>query len=148
MSNRKFQYQYKVVKQWETQEPTTQLSTSQDAYSEIKRKFSELDDFREHFLIMGLDRANKVIGTVVLSSGGLHGTVVDVRVMFKHLIEMFACGVIAVHNHPSGNLKPSVGDDKITQQIRDAGKVLDILLLDHLIYSPNGYYSYADSGKL
>jgi len=148
MSNRKYQYQYKVVKMWETQEPTTQVQSSTNAYKELKKTFSKLDDFREHMVVMGLDRANKVIGTIVLTSGGIHGTVIDVRILYKHMVEMLACGCILAHNHPSGNTNPSVNDDKITRQVLESGQMLDVLLLDHIIYTPNSFYSYADAGKL
>lgn len=147
MSNRKYEYKWKVVKVKGFQEPTTKVQSSQDAYEYAKPKFLELDTFREHFMIIALDRANNTIGNKIISSGGRSGTVVDVMIIAKYLTEMMAHGLIMVHNHPSGNIKPSINDDKITLQVRDAIKLLDCLLLDHLILG-DGYYSYADEGKL
>lgn len=148
MSNRKYQYKWKVVKVNDSAMPTVKIDASNAAYEILKPEYEKLDEFREHFLITGLDRANNVIGTIVASSGGLHGTVVDVRIIMKHLIEMLACGVILSHNHPSGNLKPSNADDRITNQIREACKIMEVNLLDHLIVTANNFYSYADNGKM
>lgn len=123
-----------------------QIQSSKDAFTLIKPHLYNLKI--EEFWVAYLDRANKVISLQVLSKGGLHGTVVDVRVLLKTALDLLACGIILFHNHPSGNLKASTNDDKITIQLRDAGKLVDILILDHLIVSDSNYYSYADDGKL
>lgn len=123
-----------------------QIQSSQDAYILIKPHLYNLKI--EEFWVAYLDRANKVISLQVLSKGGLHGTVVDVRVILKKALDHLSCGIILFHNHPSGNLKASTNDDKITMQLRDAGKLVDILILDHIIVGDNNYYSYADDGKL
>jgi DNA repair protein RadC len=123
-----------------------QIQSSKDAFILIKPHLYNLKI--EEFWVAYLDRANKVISLQVLSKGGLHGTVVDVRVLLKTALDLLACGIILFHNHPSGNLKASTNDDKITIQLRDAGKLVDILILDHLIVSDSNYYSYADDGKL
>ena len=83
-----------------------------------------------------------------LSQGGISGTVTDVRIVMKKAIETLASGIIVSHNHPSGNLNPSESDTKITQKIKEAGGLLDIQLLDHLIISDKDYYSFADNGLL
>lgn len=124
----------------------TQINSSQDAFLLIKSHLYNLQI--EEFWVAYLDRANKLISVLPLSKGGLHGTVVDVRVILKNALDLLACGIILYHNHPSGNLKPSTNDDKITMQIRDAGKLVDILILDHLIVSNNNFYSYADEARL
>lgn len=124
----------------------TQINSSQDAFSLIKSHFFHLQV--EEFWVAYLDRSNKLISLQALSKGGLHGTVVDVRVILKTALDLLACGIILYHNHPSGNLKPSTNDDKITIQIRDAGKLVDILILDHLIVNDNNFYSYADEARL
>jgi DNA repair protein RadC len=124
----------------------TQINSSQDAFRLIKSHLYNLQV--EEFWVAYLDRANKLISLKALSKGGLHGTVVDVRVILKNALDLLACGIILYHNHPSGNLKPSINDDKITIQIRDAGKLVDILILDHLIVSNNNFYSYADEARL
>lgn len=102
----------------------------------------------EEFWILFLNRSNKVINRMKLSQGGISGTVTDVRLVMKKAVECLASGIIVCHNHPSGNLNPSESDSKITQKIKDAGNLLDIQLLDHLIISEKDYYSFADNGLL
>jgi DNA repair protein RadC len=102
----------------------------------------------EEFWILFLNRSNKVINRMKLSQGGVSGTVTDVRMVMKKAIEYLASGIIVCHNHPSGNLNPSESDSKITQKIKDAGNLMDIQLLDHLIISEKDYYSFADNGLL
>lgn len=96
-----------------------------------------------------LNRSNAVLGIFPVSKGGLSGTVTDVRLIYQAAIKANACGTIICHNHPSGNLNPSESDNKITQKIKEAGNLLDIQLLDHLIITTDGdYFSYADSGLI
>ncbi len=102
----------------------------------------------EEFWILFLNRSNKVINKMKLSQGGISGTVTDVRMVMKTAIEFLASGIIVCHNHPSGNLKPSESDSKITQKIKEAGNLIDIQLLDHLIISDKDYYSFSDNGLL
>lgn len=102
----------------------------------------------EEFWILFLNRSNKVINRMKLSQGGVSGTVTDVRLVMKKAIECLASGIIVCHNHPSGNLNPSESDSKITQKIKEAGNLMDIQLLDHLIISDKEYYSFADNGLL
>jgi len=124
----------------------TKIQSSHDAFLVIKSHLYQLKV--EEFWVAYLDRSNKLLSLQCLSKGGLHGTVVDVRIILKNALDLLSCGIILFHNHPSGNLKPSTNDDKITIQIRDGGKLVDILILDHLIVNNNKYYSYADEGKL
>jgi DNA repair protein RadC len=102
----------------------------------------------EEFWILFLNRSNRVIGRMKLSQGGVSGTVTDVRMIMKKAIEYLASGIIVCHNHPSGNLNPSEADSKITQKIKEAGSLMDIQLLDHLIISDKDYYSFADNGLI
>ena len=148
MSNRKYEYHWKMVKVQEGRVPTTKISSSQSFYNYIKPKFESLDEFREHFIMVALDRSNHTIGYKVVSSGGIHGTVVDVRIIAKYLTEMMASASILVHNHPSGNLKPSAQDDEIMRNIKKALKLMDVLILDSIIVSPDSFYSYADQGRI
>ncbi|MDR2118838.1 MAG: DNA repair protein RadC [Tannerellaceae bacterium] len=92
--------------------------------------------------------AAKVIEKVKISQGGTAETPVDIRIILRAAIQSLACGLILCHNHPSGNIQPSVQDDALTQRVRNAAKMMGIKLLDHLILSDNRYYSYADEGKL
>ena len=100
----------------------------------------------EEFWVMFLNRANKILSWQKLSQGGISGTVIDVRLIIKQAINALASAMIICHNHPSGNLKPSEADIAITKKIKDAGKIVDIPLLDHIIVAEGGSYSFADEG--
>lgn len=102
----------------------------------------------EEFHVMFLNRANKVIKSERISSGGVSGTVTDVRIILKRAIELLASGVIIAHNHPSGNNSPSEADLRITQKIKEGGALLDVQLLDHIIICGRDYYSFADNSSL
>jgi DNA repair protein RadC len=121
------------------------ISGSKDVFE----YFHHLADLRnEEFWIMYLNRANKIISAQKISQGGITGTVADTRIIFKNALDNFACGIILCHNHPSGNLTPSEEDKSLTKKIKQAGQLLDINTLDHLIISDAGYYSFADEGIL
>ena len=107
-----------------------------------------LDLDHEQFWIVLLNRANKVIRKIVVSAGGVSGTVADPKLIFKHALENLASGIIRVHNHPSGNTKPSEADILLTKKLMDAGALLEIPVLDHIIFTDSEYYSFADEGKL
>lgn len=119
-----------------------QIRSSADAFQCIAHKLADLR--HEEFWVILLNRAHKVIKIGKISSGGVTGTVVDPKVVFKTALEELACSIILCHNHPSGNLKPSKADINITQKIESAGKTLDIQVLDHLIVANNSYFSFSD----
>lgn len=123
-----------------------QIRSSKDVADIFQPLLSDL--VHEEFWILFLNRSNKVINRMKLSQGGISGTVTDVRIVMKKAIEYLASGIIVCHNHPSGNLNPSESDSKITQKIKEAGILMDIQLLDHLIISDKDYYSFADNGLL
>jgi len=123
-----------------------QIKCSKDVSDIFQPLLSDL--VHEEFWILFLNRSNKVINKMKLSQGGISGTVTDVRIVMKTAIEYLASGIIVCHNHPSGNLNPSESDNKITQKIKEAGNLMDIQLLDHLIISEKDYYSFADNGLL
>jgi DNA repair protein RadC len=123
-----------------------QIRSSKDVSDIFQPLLSDL--LHEEFWILFLNRSNKVINKMKLSQGGISGTVTDVRLVMKKAIECLASGIIVCHNHPSGNLNPSESDTKITQKIKEAGNLMDIQLLDHLIISDKDYYSFADNGML
>jgi DNA repair protein RadC len=102
----------------------------------------------EEFWAIFLNRQNKIIDKQRLSQGGITGTVIDVRLVLKMAIEKHATSLIFAHNHPSGNLEASDADRKITHQLKDAGSIMDIPLLDHLIITQESYFSFADEGLL
>ena len=122
------------------------ITTSKDA-SEI---FSRLlaDKPNEEFWILTLNRANKIIGRHQVSAGGVAGTVVDAKSVFKPAIEASASSVILGHNHPSGNLSPSNEDIMLTKKLTQAGSNLDVKVLDHIIVADGGYFSFADEGMM
>ena len=93
-----------------------------------------------------LNKANKVIEKEKISAGGLSGTVVDVKIILKNALQKLASGIILIHNHPSGNLQPSDADISITRKLKDASKLLEMAVLDHLIIGDKNYYSFSDNG--
>ncbi|CAM4342968.1 JAB domain-containing protein [Gillisia limnaea] len=104
---------------------------------------------QECFKVMLLNNSNKVKGIFEVSTGGITGTLVDVRILFAVILKSLSTSIIISHNHPSGNLKPSEADKQLTNKIKNAGEFLDIKLLDHLIIIPDGdYFSFADEGIL
>lgn len=122
------------------------ITSSQDAYDAIKPEL--WDQPHEEFWLLMLNRANQVIRKERSSAGGVAGTVTDPKIIFKAALQHLASSLILVHNHPSGNLKPSEADFKITKKLREAGTLLDIPVLDHLIFTDHGFYSFADEGIL
>ena len=106
------------------------------------------DNHHEEFWVLFLNRANRVTGKQQISSGGMAGTVVDPKLVFKSALDAKASGIILCHNHPSGNTKPSQQDIDLTKKMVSAGKVLEISVLDHLIVTQQSFYSFADEGQL
>lgn len=125
---------------------SAQIKCSKDVADIFQPLLSDLT--HEEFWILFLNRSNRVINRMKLSQGGISGTVTDVRIVMKKAIEYLASGIIVCHNHPSGNLNPSESDTRITHKIKEAGNLMDIQLLDHLIISEKEYYSFADNGIL
>ena len=124
----------------------TQIKSSNDIFVLLSPFLSDLQT--EEFWAIFLNQNNRVQGKSQLSSGGINQSVVDVRILFKAAIDQFATALVIAHNHPSGNLKPSTEDVKITKQIAEAGKILNIQLLDHVIIAQNSYFSFADESML
>ncbi len=122
------------------------ITSSKDVFDILKPILIDLP-FEEFWLLI-LNRANLVIKKEMISRGGVSGTVVDTKIIFKAAIENYASSIIICHNHPSGNLKPSEADIRITKNIKEAGKLMEIPLLDHLIVAETGFYSFADEGML
>lgn len=125
------------------------ISCSRDANDLLKENWnSDTLEHCEEFKILLLTRSNAVLGIMAVSKGGISGTVTDVRIILQAALKSNASGLIVCHNHPSGNLNPSESDTKITQKIKEAGNIMDIQLLDHLIITGEDYYSFADNGLL
>lgn len=122
------------------------IKSSQDVFDIL---YAELSDKNyEEFWILLLDRANQVIGKENISEGGMSGTVADPKKIYKIALDNNASSIIIAHNHPSNNLKPSTNDIELTKKIANAGKVLDISVLDHLIIGNDKYFSFADESLI
>lgn len=127
-------------------EEKIKVTSSQTAYNAIKSKLSDLP--HEEFWVIFLSRNNNVIKTDCISKGGVNGTVVDTRLIFKPAIECLASAIILAHNHPSGNLKPSQEDIHLTKKVKEAARLIDMTVQDHLIIGDQAYFSFADEGIL
>lgn len=124
----------------------TTIYTSNDSYEHFKPYM--LDLLHEEFWMICLSRRLEIIKTVQLSIGGVSGTVIDPKIVFSKALEAKCNSIIVSHNHPSGTLKPSEEDIRITKQLSEGGKLLEIRLADHLIFTNNDYFSFADNGLL
>lgn len=122
------------------------IRSSADIAGYLKARFQ---DYRtEVFAVLFLNRANKVNHMEIISEGGITGTVADPRIILRKALEKHAVNIILCHNHPSGSLKPSHADKHLTEKIKEAAKLFDITVMDHIIVSEAGYYSFADDGLL
>ena len=129
-------------------EPSKRLKvqSSNDAFQLLRPDLMDLN--HEEFWMVLLKRNNEVIKKELFSKGGISGTFVDAKLIFKRALEEMACAIILAHNHPSGNLEPSDADIRLTNKMKEAGRVLDIALLDHLIITDHDFFSFADHDKL
>lgn len=123
-----------------------QIKGSKDAADYIRPSIGDLS--HEEFWVLFLNRRNKIIDKQKLSQGGMTGTVIDVRLVLKSALEKHATSLIFCHNHPSGNLEPSDADKRITRQLKEAAALMDMPVIDHLIVTQAGYFSFADEGLL
>ena len=122
------------------------INTSKDVFTLMKPVLH--DKSYEEFWIIYLNNSNKILAKQLCSMGGITSTIVDVRLLYKRALELSAVGVIVCHNHPSGNVQPSISDRELTDKIKQAGDSLDIQLLDHLIIGEKSYFSFADHGEI
>lgn len=120
------------------------ITSSNDVFEIFSSLLGDLP--YEEFWVVFLNRSNSVIDKQKISQGGVSGTIIDVRLIMKHAIEKLASGIILCHNHPSGNLNPSKSDIDITKKLSDAGKIMEISVLDHVIVTDAHYYSFAEEG--
>lgn len=139
---------YELVKIPNLTYTNVKIGSSSDMYKYILPKFKGSLEIFESMFIIALNRAGMTIGHMKISQGGITGTVGDTRLICKYALDMLATAIILVHNHPSGNLKPSSEDVKLTAKISKALDTLDITLLDHLIVTNKKYYSFKDEGIL
>lgn len=129
-----------------TQSEQDVIKESSDVYNIFLPDLGDLS--YEEFWILLLNHANKVVAKVKIASGGVHQTIVDVKLLFKYALDRLATGIILCHNHPSGNLFPSAADKLLTNKIVDGAKFLDIRILDHVIIARDEYFSFADEHLL
>ena len=123
------------------------ITTSQDAFKVLKKHWNyETIEFIETFKVVLLNRANRVLGIIDISTGGLAGTVADPKVIFAAAIKSAASSIVLLHNHPSGNLQPSQADINLTRKLKTAGEYLDVAVVDHIILTSESYFSFADDG--
>lgn len=122
------------------------LNSSRAVYKHIRPFLADLP--YECFYLIMVDASKKVVKTVCVSEGGISGTMVDSKKVFKIALDSYCSGILLCHNHPSGNLTPSIGDTQLTKKIVDGGKLLDITVIDHLIIGADGYFSFADEGLM
>lgn len=122
------------------------VSSSQQVYEYMKAYLMDLE--HEEFYVVLLNRANEILRCKQISIGGMSGTVADGKIIFKSAMEINAHALILVHNHPSGQLKPSDADRSLTKKMVEFGKYIDLPILDHLIFTDFGYFSFADSGMI
>ena len=125
-------------------EKRERIAMSKDIFEIFHRHFIDLP--HEEFWVLLLNRGNYVIRKERISLGGVSGTVVDPKIIFKNAIAHLASSIVLCHNHPSGNLNPSEADIKLTKKLKDAGMLLEIPVIDHVIVCNEGYYSFADEG--
>jgi len=125
------------------------ISSSRDAYNVLLANWhKDYIEFVEQFKVLLLNRANKVLGIFEVSTGGSAGTIACPKLIFCSAIKANACGIIMAHNHPSGNLNPSQSDITYTKRMKEGGRLLEVEILDHIILSKEGYYSFADEGMI
>lgn len=126
--------------------PRITIKCSADVYALFREELRDLS--HEEFWILLLNKAHVVMHRLLISQGGISGTVADPKMIFEAALSKKASGLVLVHNHPSGNLNPSNSDVELTKKMRKAGEFLDLPILDHLIVAGDGYYSFADAGNL
>ncbi len=131
------------------QTPKVKITSADDAYSVLLSSWdADIIELQEEFKILLLNRSNQVLGIYPLSKGGITGTVVDLRLIFAVALKCNAVGIILSHNHPSGKLLPSDSDITLTHKIKKGAEILDISLLDHLIVTKDGYFSFSNENKM
>lgn len=122
------------------------ITSAKMAYELLRSSFMDLD--HEEFHIIYLSRSNKLLQTSCVSVGGMTGTIADGKIIFKEALALKACGIILAHNHPSGKLSPSEQDKRLTSELHKFGKMIDLSILDHLIITDAGFFSFAENGLL
>ena len=137
---------FEAVKDVDLRIEKQKITSSRDIFELMQGSLADAP--YEEFWIVLLNRSNKLLGKINISEGGLSGTVADPKKIFKMALERHASSIILCHNHPSGNQHPSEADIQLTRKMKDAGAMLDLPVLDHVIIGHDKYYSFADEGML
>lgn len=125
------------------------INNSKDSYELLKSCWSlNTIELQEEFKVLLLNKNHQVLGIYPLSKGGVSGTIVDAKLVFSVAIKCNASSIVIAHNHPSGNLRPSEADLRLTKKLKEAGSYLDVLLLDHIIITKDNYHSFADNSQI
>jgi len=145
----KYMRRIRITEEKNTRYNSIKISNAKEAYQAVKPCFSlETINLYEEFWAVYLNNYNQTIATAKIGEGGINGVVADIRKIFVIALEVQASGLIICHNHPSGQLEPSMADKNITSKIKSAGQVLDIKLLDHIIVTESDYYSFNNEGLI
>lgn len=132
----------------QTDFPKTKIQNAEDSSEFIKQFYQGDIEIYESFFLLLLNNSNQTIGYAKISQGGVTSTVVDVKIIAKYAVDSLATGIILAHNHPSGNLNPSSADISITNKVKEAMKLFDIAVLDHIILTADSFYSFANNGLM
>ena len=132
----------------QTDFPKTKIQNANDSSEFIKQFYQGDIEIYESFFLLLLNNSNQTIGYAKISQGGVTSTVVDVKIIAKYAVDSLATGIILAHNHPSGNLTPSSADISITNKVKEAMKLFDITVLDHIILTADSFYSFANNGLI
>jgi DNA repair protein RadC len=135
-----------IMLEQETMMAKPAATCSRDIADYLRKKLAH--ENREMFVVIFLNKSNRILAHETVSTGGITSTIVDAKVILKLAIELHATSIVLSHNHPSGSLKASNADKALTEKIKQAAKLIDVEVLDHIIVSDQGYYSFADDGQL
>jgi DNA repair protein RadC len=132
----------------QTDFPKMKIKDANDSSEFIKQFYQGDIEIYESFFLLLLNNSNQTIGYAKISQGGVTSTVVDVKIIAKYVVDSLATGIILAHNHPSGNLNPSTADINITSKVKEAMKLFDVAVLDHIILTADSFYSFANNGLM
>ena len=140
-------YLYSIKKN-QSEFPRQKISSSKDAEQFIRQFYGDDLQVYESFFLLLLNQANETVGYAKISQGGIAGTVVDVKIIAKYVVDTLSQAVVLAHNHPSGNIRPSQADENITTRIKATLNLFDCKVLDHIILTADNYFSFQDNDKI
>lgn len=140
-------YLYSIKKN-QSEFPRQKISSSKDAEQFIRQFYGDDLQVYESFFLLLLNQANETVGYAKISQGGIAGTVVDVKIIAKYVVDTLSQAVVLAHNHPSGNIRPSQADENITTRIKATLNLFDCKVLDHIILTADNYFSFQDNGLI